>query len=153
MFLFWVIPLPEFFYDRFHSEFVKTSVIKAWSIERLNSCITWNMKMMSLNSVQLARYLWLHPCGHLWPLNWSHKLARLSCAAIHLHHIMEKVSLMTEEPRTNPSMHTPWFAWRQMAGKGGHAYNTAWHHTTTKWKAARELLMFCVLPSMWQTQY
>lgn len=89
-------------------------------VQQNNSCITWNMKIMSLTSDQLATYLWLHPCGHLWPVSWSHKFSRLSCAAIHLHHNMEKVTLMTEEPRTNLSVHTAWFAWRQTAGKGGH---------------------------------
>lgn len=75
------------------------------------------MKTMSLNPVQLARYLWLHPCGHLWPLNRSHKFTRLSCAAIHLHH-MEKVTLMTEEPRTNLSAHTVWFEDKRQGKEG-----------------------------------
>lgn len=151
MFLFWVILLPEFFIDGFHSEFLQTSVIKAWSSKALNSCLTWTMKRKSLNSVQLATYLWWHPCRHLWPVNWSHKFARLSCASIYLHHIMEKVTLMTEEPGTSLSAHRVWFSWRQTAGKGGHGYNTAaWHHTNVKREAVRGLSMLCVALSMWQ---
>lgn len=51
------------------------------------------------------------------PFDQSRKFPRLPYTLIWLHHTMEKATILSEEPRTNLSVHIVWFSRRQMAGE------------------------------------